>query len=134
MRIILAFQLVSLLCAASFCDVTPKRGARAPRLLADLPADGTSVAYLGRTLTREKYEAAKEAELVEMKKEVALQFTGTFRYRLTKYFNIACICGEAELNSIEQYLTVFFNTIYPRYFRLEPMRPWRIVYFQNRAD
>ncbi|MCP4138137.1 MAG: hypothetical protein GY754_44655 [bacterium] len=102
------------------------------RLFKDIPRDGKTVHYLGDEYSRKDYKKLKKKELAEFKEDLKDQYGLTFKTRNTKYFNIAYRCSNQGMNHRQNYLTRFFEQVYPRYFRYEPKHPFRVVYFKSK--
>ena len=93
----------------------------------------THVRYLGQDYSKNEYNKLKRIELREFKDQLKKQYKIPFKFRHTKYFNIAYRCSEYKMNRLQNYLLAFFKDIYPRFFKYEPLHVVKIIYFKNWA-
>ena len=92
------------------------------------------VFYLGKTRTSAGFRKLKRREGALFLKKLHASFPVKFRLHTTRYFNIAYRCPDARIRWLTYFLKQFFRDVYPRYFRHEPGRPFRVVYFRNRRE
>ena len=100
-------------------------------LYKDLPKDGRFVHYLGQKYKKQDYRKLKQIEIAEFKSYLKRKYNAPFKFRTTKYFNIAYRCSEKRMNHLQHYLLAFFREIYPRFFRYEPLHVCKVIYFEN---
>ncbi|MCB1308253.1 MAG: hypothetical protein KDK30_08750 [Leptospiraceae bacterium] len=135
----LAPSLLGLFIVCSPAPSEPNAGAdpdlfAGRRLLQDVAPDTNNlIQYHGRGLTAAEYDVQKRSELEEFDTVLKQKFGNGFRLHATKHFNIACECDRAQMRQLEEWITVFYESVYPRYFRYEINRTFRIIYFANRT-
>lgn len=90
--------------------------------------------YHGRSLSSADFAAEKKKELKQFKSDLESVYPVTFKYRHTKYFNIAYRCSDKDADRIERNLKIFFRDVYPMYYIYEPKFTMRIVYFKSKKE
>ena len=74
----------------------------------------------------------KKKEINDFKADLKSIYKLEFNVRYTKYYNIAYMCSEKEMNVLEEKLKIFYNDTYSRYFMYEPRFTLRIIFFKNK--
>lgn len=93
------------------------------------------ITYLGADYSLEKFLLIKKEEMVKLKNDVSsLPCKLNFKYRNTKYYNVAYRSSEKETDEIVYYLEIFYKKIYSLYFDSEPNFSFRVVIFKNESE
>lgn len=91
--------------------------------------------YLTKNYPKAALEKVKQKELSTWRKEINQEFSVNFKTKYTlKYFNVAYRCSEEQINFLLYTLKVFFQQMYPVYFKYEPTYPFQIIYFDNKKE
>lgn len=90
--------------------------------------------YHGRSLSSADFASEKKKELKQFKSDLESVYPIPFKYRHTKYFNIAYRCSDEDADRIERNLKIFFRDVYPKYYIYEPKFTMRIVYFKSKKE
>ncbi len=101
-------------------------------LINSVTVEKDKVFYLNKTLTVNEFEEVKRKEISDFKADLKSLYKLDFKVRYTKYYNIAYMCTENEMNVIEEKLKIFYNDTYSRYFLYEPRFTLRIIFFKNK--
>jgi hypothetical protein len=103
-------------------------------LMSKIKMEEGKVFYLNQNLTQAEYEQIKKKEIQEFKEDLNSIYKLDFKVRYTKYYNIAYMCSEKEMNVLEEKLNIFYNDTYSKYFIYEPRFTLRIIFFKNKAQ
>lgn len=134
---------VSLACALALCILPAICTCCAPpaekpkpkrQLLQKVPPDGRLIHYMQGPIDKKRYRTLKKQELQAFRSSLAHEFQVPFRYDHSKYFNLAYRCTPARLRHLKYFLVQFFQQVYPRYFRYQPVYPFRVVFFANSSE
>ncbi|HNH09063.1 MAG TPA: hypothetical protein PLJ29_05500 [Leptospiraceae bacterium] len=125
------FAAMTVLIFSSGCSSLNTEERKAERILWK---DVTASAYHGKTMSQNKFAELKKEELKKFKSELEAVYRVPFKYRYTKYFNIAYRCSDSDADRIERNLKIFFRDVYPKYYIYEPKFTMRIVYFGTKKE
>lgn len=91
--------------------------------------------YLTQYYSPAELASIKQKELTAWQKDLEAKYNQKFQVRhFGKYFNIAYRCTDAEASQLEYVAKIFFQEVYPRFFRYEPEYAFKIVYFAHKPE
>ncbi len=133
-KLVFLIILVQILSTESFADESKRKDSFHNRkiLLTSIKPEKDKVFYLSQTLNKHEYEEIKKKEIKDFKDDLKLLYKLDFKVRYTKYYNLAYMCSEKEMDVIEEKLKIFYNDTYSRYFFYEPRFTLRIIFFKNK--
>ncbi|HRG46348.1 MAG TPA: hypothetical protein PLX69_05040 [Leptospiraceae bacterium] len=103
-------------------------------LLSEIRVEKNKTFYLNQSISATEYEQIKKKETSDFKADLKSLYKLEFKVRYTKYYNIAYMCTEKEMDVIEEKLKIFYNDTYSRYFIYEPRFTLRIIFFKNKSQ
>lgn len=133
-NIFILIFLTQILLTESFGDGSKRKDSfqNSKILLSSIKIEKDKVFYLKQNLKKAEYEAMKKNEIASFRDDLKKRYNLDFKVRYTKYYNIAYMCSEKEMDTIEEKLKIFYDDTYSRYFFYEPRFTLRIVFFKNK--
>ena len=131
-----ATYLVTGLLAGVFLALPAAEPAPEKRYLwADVgPETPTNVRVLGQNRKPAEYGQIRQHEIELWRGELALRYRKNFRVAWSRFYETAWNCPDATMAWLDAMTRTFIKNIYPRYFRSEPEKPWRIVCFATKEE
>ena len=136
MRFLFLFILLFIFVCSSIQAESKRKDALHNRknLLSKVQSENGKIFYLDKSISIAEYEEKKKKELVIFKEDLKAMYKIEFKVRYTKYYNIAYLCSEKEMDVVENKLKIFFDDTYSKYFIYEPRFTLRIIFFKNKEQ
>lgn len=121
---------------SAIAQVPTKRVAVGKQRVAYPKADSAGKVFYGLAYhTPSELAKIKQQELTDWQKSLQTTYQIPFKTKyFSKYFDIAYRCTDAQASALEWVTNVFFQDIYARHFRYEPLHPFKIVYFVDKTE
>ncbi|MEM7182753.1 MAG: hypothetical protein AAF518_17705 [Spirochaetota bacterium] len=127
-----------LLCVfLSFCWSSPKiKPPVKDRLVSYtvLQAGTTDIFYEGRYISKDVYLQKNQKDLLSYHRSIEQIFQMKFKAATQSRFQLIHKCSKARERKLLRWAQVFFEQIYPLYFKYEASYNFRLVYFKNRKE
>lgn len=82
-------------------------------LLSEIRVEKNKTFYLNQSISATEYEQIKKKETSDFKADLKSLYKLEFKVRYTKYYNIAYMCTEKEMDVIEEKLKIFITIRIP---------------------
>ena len=133
---IILFVVALIVTTASPGDESKRKDSLKNRknILSEIKIEKDKIFYLNQSISKGEYEQIKKKEMSDFKADLKSLYKLEFKVRYTKYYNIAYMCTEKEMDVVEDKLKIFYNDTYSRYFIYEPRFTLRIIFFKNKSQ